>query len=437
MKASFVVLFALGIVFLTPAAANAQGAAPVRLADLEAEALRAHPAIEASARMVDAKRARVAQARALPDPQLSIGYMGDPAPFDVQVGDPSSYRTIGVMQEIPYPGKLALRGRIAAKEAEAETWNTEAVRRRILAEVRMTFFEMASVDKALEITARNKDLLEKFARIAEERYKVGQGLQQDVLRAQVEVSRILQRLTVLRQRRGALEAQMNSLLFRAPDTPIGALAPMEKSPLVYSLDELLEHAVSSSPEIRRQERLIEQSQLAMDLARKEYYPDFSIGWDYQQRPQMPEMYGLRFTVNLPFFQRKKRDAMVNEAGQMQASARQMREAMRTELLWKVKEQYLAARASDDLLALYAKAVVPQSTLALESSLSSYQTGAIDFLSVITNFTTVLDYEISYYEELASHQKALARMEEITGVPLVEPQATPGVTPESGKEVRQP
>src|SRR3990172_5871129 len=134
MKASLAVLLALGLVFLTPAAAHAQGAAPVRLADLEAEAMRLHPAIHASARMVDAKRARIAQARALPDPQLSVGYMGDIAPFDVQVGDPSSYRTIGVMQEIPYPGKLALRGRIAAKEAEAETWSTEAIRRRILAD---------------------------------------------------------------------------------------------------------------------------------------------------------------------------------------------------------------------------------------------------------------------------------------------------------------
>lgn len=436
MKSRLAVLFALGLVCLAPLAANAQDT-PVRLADLEAEALRVHPAIQASARMVDAKRARVAQVRALPDPQLTVSYMGDIAPFDVQVGDPSSSRMVGVMQEIPYPGKLALRGKIAAKEAEAETWSTEAVRRRILVDVRATFFEMASVDKALDITARNKDLLEKFARIAEERYKVGQGLQQDVLRAHVEVSRILQRLTVLRQRRGALEAKMNSLLFRSPGTSIGALAPVEKPPLVYSLDELLERAVADSPEIRRQERLIEQSQLAMDLARKEYYPDFSIGWDYQQRPQMPEMYGLRFTMNLPIFQRKKRHEMVNEAGQMTASARQMREAIRTELLWRVKEQYLAARASDELLALYAKAVVPQSTLALESSLASYQTGALDFLSVITNFTTVLDYEISYYEELAGYQKALARMEEITGVPLVEPQATPTVTPGTEKEMRQP
>src|SRR3970040_935865 len=184
MKAMFAVLFTLGLVFLAPSAAKHQGAPPVRLADLEAEAMRVHPAIHASARMVDAKRARIAQARALPDQQLSTASMGDPAPFDVQVGDPSSYRTIGVMQEIPYPGKLALRGRIAAKEAEAETWSNEAIRRPILAEVRMTFFEVASVDKALEITARNKDLLEKFARIAEERYKVGQGLQQDVLPAQ-------------------------------------------------------------------------------------------------------------------------------------------------------------------------------------------------------------------------------------------------------------
>lgn len=424
MKVRFAVLIVTGLLSLAPTVALAQETAPVRLADLESEALRVHPAILASSRMVDAKRARIAQQRALPDPKLSIGYVGDPAPFDIQDGDPSSYRQIGVTQEIPYPGKLQLRARIAEKEAEAETWNTEGIRRRILAAVRLTYFEMWAVDRALEITERNKDLLEKFARIAEEKYKVGQGLQQDVLRAHVEVSRVMQRLTVLRQRRRALEARMNSLLYRAPDTPIGALEPLEKSPLTYSLDELLEHAVADSPELRGQERRIEQSQLAVDLARKEFYPDFSVGWDYLNRPGLPEMYGLRFEMNLPIFQRKKRQAMVNEAAQTHASAKYVRDAIRTELLWKVKEQYLAARASDELLMLYAQAVVPQSTLALESSLSSYQVGKLDFLTVITNFITVLDYQVSYFEEFANYQKSLARMEEITGVPLVAPQAGP-------------
>jgi len=390
---------------------------PVRLSDLLAEAERNHPALKAGVQMIAAKRARIPQARAWPDPQLSIGYMGDFAPFRTQAGDSSSYRQFGVMQEIPYPGKRELRGKIAAKDVEAEKWNLEASRRRVRAAVELAYYELSAVDKALDITQQNKELLEKLARIAEERYKVGKGLQQDVLRAQVEVSRVLQRLTVLHQRRRTLEAQLNSLLVRPSDSPVAPLAQAEKSVFAYSLEELLQKAVDNFPEIRRQEQLIEQNQLAVNLARRNYYPDFSVAWDYQNRPDFPEMYGLRFTVKLPVFYKSKQRQAVGEASATLAAARHEREAIRTVLFFQVKEQYLMAKASEELLGLYSKAIVPQSTLALESGLAAYQVGSLDFLSLISNFTNVLDYEISYYEELANFQKALARLEEITGIEL--------------------
>lgn len=420
MKRSTRVVTLLAILW-TPAIARPQQAPqpaqPAKLADLVAEAERNHPAVQAAARLVDARRARIPQARALPDPQLSINYMGDFAPFKTQARDPSSYRQFGVMQEIPYPGKRDLRGKIAEKDVEAEKWNVEAARRRVRAGVEIAYYELAAVDKALDITQKNKDLLEKLARIAEERYKVGKGLQQDVLRAQIEVSRVLQRLTILRQRRRTLEAQLNSLLVRPPDSPIGPLAPLDKTVFAYSLEELLQKAVDNFPEIRRQEQLIEQNQLAVNLAQKNYYPDFSVGWDYQNRPDFPEMFGLRFTVNLPVFYKSKQRQAVGEASASLAAARHEREAVRTALFFQVKEQYLMAKASEELLTLYSKAIVPQSTLALESGLAAYQVGTLDFLSLSSSFTNVLEYEINYYEELANYQKALARLEEITGIEL--------------------
>jgi len=422
MRTQQVLIWTLVVLTCTGRAAWAQQPATsadvVKLADLVAEAERKHPAILAAARMVQAKRARVPQARALPDPQLSIGYMGDPAPFKTQANDPASYRQFGVMQEFPYPGKRELRGKIAEKEVDAEGWNVEAARRRVRAEVKLAYFELWGVDRALDTTQKNKDLLEKLARIAEERYKVGKGLQQDVLRAHVEVTRVLQRLTILRQRRRTLEARLNSLLLRPPDSPFGPLEAVEKSSFAYTLDELLEKGVANAPEIRRQEQLIEQSQVAVNLAKRDYYPDFSVGWDYQNRGSgMPEMFGLRFTVNLPVFYKGKQRQALSEASFTLAATREIREAVKTTLLFQVKEQYLTARASEELLTLYAKGIVPQSMLALESALAAYQVGSLDFLSLITNFITVLDYEISYYEELANHQKALARIEEITGIEL--------------------
>ena len=389
----------------------------VNLADLLSEAERVHPAIRAEEQMVEARRAHVPQVKTLPDPTVSVGWMGNIWPFSVQRLDPSSFRGINAMQELPYPGKLGLRGQIAQQDVKVEQWNLEASRRQVRAEVKSTYYELWAVDQALLNTQKNKDLLEKLARIAEEKYKVGKGLQQDVLRAQLEVTRILQTFTLLNQRRQTMVAKLNSLMLRPADRPIGVMTPVEKSPLVYSLDELIEMGVENSPEIRRQQEVIEQSQYAVNLAQREYLPDFRVGYDYWQRPGLPDMHGFNAGINVPIFYKSKQREGVKEAAFTLNGAKQSREAIRTELLFRVKEQYLQAKASDELLTLYTRGLVPQSALALESSLGAYETGTLDFESLISNFKSVLEYEINYYEELASYQKALVNLEQITGADL--------------------
>jgi outer membrane protein, heavy metal efflux system len=207
------------------------------------------------------------------------------------------------------------------------------------------------------------------------------------------------------------------LLLRPPDAPIGGLVPVEESPLVYSLDELIEKGVENYPDIRRQQQLIEQSQYAINLAQKEYLPDFRVGYDYQQRPGIPDMHGFSVGINVPLFYKSKQREGVREAILAQDSAKQSREAIRTALLFQVKEQYLQAKASDELLTLYTRGLVPQSALTLESSMAAYQTGSLDFESLVSNFTSVLQYQVHYYEELANYQKALVNLEQITGVEL--------------------
>jgi outer membrane protein, heavy metal efflux system len=390
----------------------------VTLSQLVAEAERAHPAIKAEAEMIDAKRSRIPQVKSLPDPTVEVGWMGNFRPFSVQHLDPSSYRGVSAMQEFPYPGKLKLRGQIAEKDVEVEQWNLAAVRRQIRAEVKSAYYELSAVDQALAVAQRNKNLLEKLSRIAEEKYKVGKGLQQDVIRSQVEVSRILQTFALLNQRRRTLIAKLNSLLLRPSDASLGTLAPVQKAELNYSLEELAEKGVANSPEIQRQEQLVEQSQVAVNLAQKEYYPDFRVGYDYAQRPDLPDMHGFNVGINIPIFYKKKQREGVLEATFAVESGKQSREAIRTALLFQVKEQYLQAKASDELLTLYSKALVPQSALALESSMAAYQTGSLDFESLLANFQSVLEYEVNYYEELANYEKALVNLEQITGLDLV-------------------
>ncbi len=389
-------------------------------------ALSKNPAIQSATHTVSAERARVSQAGALPDPTFGVGWMGTPRPFSVQTGDPSSYRSLSAMQMLPFPGKRGLRGQIASKEADAGQWDLEAVRRRVVADVKAAYYDYWYYDKAIRTTQENRELLTKLSQIAEARYWVGKGMQADVLRSQVEISMLLQKLTTLEQQRDTAQARLNTLLARDPDSVLPPAADVTgPSPLTYSLDDLYKMARENDPEYQRMQKLVERNQLAMNLAQKDYLPDLSVGYMYEQRPAMPDMHGLTFTVNIPVFYKSKQHEEVRQAKEEELSASSARDSRQNELYFDLKQNYLAAKASENLLKLFSQGVVPQSSLALESSMSAYQVGNVDFVTLIGNFTTVLNYQTDYYRELANYQTSLARMEAVTGAELTTAQPTIG------------
>jgi len=391
--------------------------AHLQLEALVQEALENNPGVQSALRRVEAWRRRVPQARSFPDPVLGVGWMGEIRPFSLMRNDPSSFRSITAKQKIPFPGKLKLRGQIAGREAEAAWWDYETIRRRVAAQVKVTYYDYFYYHQAIEITRKNKDLLGKLAQIAEVRYQVGKGIQQDVLRAQVELSRILQRLTVLEQQEKTAQVRLNTLLYRQPDAPLPPPAALEQSHLTYSLESLYQLARENDTGLQREQQMIERNQLAVNLARKEFYPDLSIAYMYQNRPLMQEMHGVTFSINIPVFYKSKQREGVNEATLELLSARRSRDNRETLLSFEVKQHYLAAKAADELARLYSQAIVPQSSLALDSALAAYEVGSVDFLTVLDSFITVLDYEINYYRELSNYQIALARLEPLVSVPL--------------------
>ena len=390
---------------------------PVGLEGLVGEALQRNPGIQSALRQVEALRHRVPQVKTLPDPTVSAGWAGNITPFSIQKGDPSSTRAFTASQAIPYPGKLKLRGEIADREAEAVWWDYEAARRKLVADVKSAYYDYFAAFKAVEITQKNKDLLQKLSSIAEARYRVGKGVQQDVLRSQVEISLLQQRLTVFEQQQKTAQVRLNTLLFRDPEAPLPSPASFEPATIGHSLDELYTLARGQDTGLQREQRMIERNQYAVSLAQKDYRPDFSVGYMYQQRPGLQDMHGFTVTANIPIFYRTKQREAVREQTEQLASSERSKENRQTELSFAVKQQYLLAKSSEQLLKLYSQAVVPQSSLALESSMASYQVGAVDFLTILTNFTVVLDYEVSYYRELANYQMALANLEPLVGVEL--------------------
>jgi len=382
------------------------------LDELVQQALERNPAILAARRAVDARKSLIAAARTLPDPTVSFETMGNL--LTLQEGDPSSARVLRFSQEIPFPGKLALQGQIATAEADAETWKYEQVRREVVSELKMNYYDLLLAQKLSEVVEKSKTLLQQFSEISEARYRVGQGAQQDILKAQVEVSRLLDRLATLRRERDTAQARINALLYRSPDTPVDPTPEMSKPKFAWTLDQLYEKALANNPDVRISRKEIDRDELAVSLAKKSFYPDFEVEFAYSNRRDLPEMYGLMFKARLPlYFWRKQRPELESATASLLAQRRQYDDTLST-LYFRLKDPFLKISTDANLLELYGSAIVPQATLALESSISSYRVGAVDFLSLLSNQGTVLEYEMKYYEVLTDYCKTLVTLESITG-----------------------
>ena len=390
------------------------------LHELVGEALANNPEIQAAQKRYEAARQRPSQASSLPDPMFSPGWTsnGNPLP-GAQLGvSPTSAIGFMVTQEVPYPGKRGLRGQIAAKDAEAEFQNWQATQLKVLSRLKQAYFRLSYDHSAIPVLERNQILLDRLLRITEARYSVGRAAQQDVFKTQTQISILESRLIQLRRDQAARQAELNALLNRRPRQPMGLPPELRAKQTVRSLDELFALASQQAPMLTRDQRMIERSELAVNLAHKDFYPDFAFSGGYFNQGSMSPMYQARLDITIPLYHQRKQRAALTEQTQMLAQARRSYEATDQNLHFQIQDEFLAAEASWKLLQLYASTTVPQASLALESSLTSYESGAVDFLSVLTNYMSVLEFELNYYEELQNYYLSLSRIEEMIGAPVV-------------------
>ncbi len=385
------------------------------------EALRRNPEILAAQKRVEAARQRPDRESALPDPIFSVGYTsaGKPWPLAGIGREPTANAGVMVSQQIPAPGKTRLRGAMAQRESEAESQEYQQVRLSVVSRVKQAWHRLRYTYAITGLLEKNRDLLGKFLRIAEARYAVGKGTQPDLFRAQTQLSVIETKLERMRQERRSREAEINTLLARALDTPIPR--PPEPTLLEFrqSLEELNAAARENSPMLRRDEKKIQRAELAVNLARKDYYPDYTVSGGYFNMGGMPDMYQFRVDVSVPLWFARKQRAGVAEQAHLLGQARRGLESSETALLFRIKDDYLMAQTSLRLVRMYADTVIPQATLTVESSLPAYETGGVDFLTLLSNLMNVVEYESDYHEELLSFHLALIRLEEMTGLVLIE------------------
>jgi len=414
------VLYGLLIATVLSASPRAQEPARRSLEDVVAEALARNPEITVAERRYDAARQRPAQERSLPDPMVSAGYkaLGNPLPGAGLRTDLGANIGVMVSQSLPYPGKRDLRASVAAREADAEFQQLESTRLSIVARVKQAYYRLAYTYDVSDVLVRNQQLLDTLLRVSENRYAVGQAVQQDVIKAQTQLSILELQLERVRQEQATREGELDALLNRPVTAAPGRPGDLRLVPFDASLEALMAAAIEHAPMLQRDRIMIDRSQVAVEVVRKEYKPDFALSGGYAYAgTMMPPMYEFRFDVTIPL-QRTRRAAAVAEQLSTVEAARSTYESSRLTLQNRLQEDYQMASTSARLARLYRDTVLPQARLALESSMASYQTGTVEFLSVLTNFGTVLEYEMNYFDELAAFHTAVSRLEEMTGTPLV-------------------
>lgn len=417
-------LLALAVSSLPAKQLAAQSTAPPAgspaLTALVADLEQHNPELLAAARAVDMRLARIAPAGAPPDPTFSTGYMSGflRPPFFPSASTPNGFRQFGVSQEIPYPGKLALRSRVASADADVSRWQYEDTRLRLISELKAAYFEYLFIERSFEVVRRNRTVLDQIGSIAEVRFSVGKASQPDVLRSQLEISRLLQRTFLLERQRLALQADINRLAYRPPDTPVPIAEPLLLRSLDTSLADLRSQAAARFPGVKRDEQQIARTQQGLTLAKKEQLPDLGVNVTTQKGPGMEWMYGVDFMVRVPIFWQRKQRPMVAEATAALEEARHMRDATVAEATARVDQEYAAVTSAKRLMDLYSDSVLPQARLTLESSTAAYEVGTIDFLTLLTNVTVVLESEIGYEEQTSQFRQALARLERLVATELI-------------------
>lgn len=391
------------------------------LSELIAETLKNNPEIRAAAQEHQAAQQRVGPAGALDDPQVEIGVLYMPIAASPFRTEDMTMKMIGLAQALPFPGKRDLREAVASKDAEAIEYGYQETINRIVHDLKTAYFDLGLTLELIKLVEKNKQTLEHFLRIAEERYQVGQGSQADVLKAQTQVSRTMDRLIGLAREQPMFETN----LLRALGRGMGSKAPTPLPVQLYhepalKLEALYEAALIQRPRLLALKSLIARSEKVLDLAQKDYYPDFTPRLMYGQRESRLDGTGradeVSFTVtmNLPVWRKSKLEPRVSEALALRDQAMSLHQAQINEIAATLRQQLAVAEQSYKSAQLYQSTILPQARLTVESSLSAYKVNRVDFLTLLDNQMTVFDYETSLVTAIASYHKALAEIELLVG-----------------------
>ncbi|MFZ0579707.1 MAG: TolC family protein [Candidatus Acidiferrales bacterium] len=393
------------------------------LTDALQEAEQNNPQIQAARQDWQAAKQVPSQVSTLPDPQFSVQQfsVGSPRPFAGYTNSNFAYIGLGVSQDLPYPGKLRLKGEIAKRDADVVQQGYESVRRSVLAEVKSTYFQLGYLSKTLGILESDGELLQQVEQAADARYRSGMGNQQDLLQAQVERTKLLREITMHHLEMAKAQARIKQLLNRTQSSPDVEPSELPETPLPYTFEKLLSAMKAQNPEISGAEKMVERQKLQVDMAHKDFYPDFNVQYMWQRTDpaQFRAYYMFTFGVRVPIYRsRKQRPELAQAEAELSRSHSEW-ESQSQQAASEVKVQYETAQKTAELLKIYKEGLVPQARAEFQAGIAAYQNNRQDFQSLLASFLDVLHIDEEYWKSIAERETALARLEELTGLSLRE------------------
>lgn len=387
-----------------------------------AEALQNNPGLREAGHKISASKEVPPQAGSLDDPVLKFELKNLPVNTFSFSQEAMTQKQVTITQKFPFPGKLGLKTEIAEKDVEIAEENYEEIKLRIVREVKRSYYELNFVMAAIDIVKQNKELLRQFVTIAETKYSVGKGIQQDVLKAQVELSRILDELIRLDKLQKNEQARLNTLMNRLPQAPLSISRGIAKTRFPYVIDDLQRLAEQNRPFLKGIKSLIERFDRSYQLARKQYYPDFNIGFRYGQRQdslsaRRPDFVSAFVGINIPIWFKTKQTRKAAEERHKLDMAREKYNNARNQVFLKIKEILDKEAEGEQLLKLIKTAIIPQASQSLESALAGYPVEKVDFITLLDNQMTLFRWKIKYQRILAKYEKNLADLEHVVGKSL--------------------
>lgn len=405
-------LSALAIAMGGPSLA-AQAADTLSLSQAQEEARRANSGLQAARLNADAAAARVGPAGALPDPQLSFAFMNRPI-NDFGTDQPMTMNAIQYSQRFPWPGTLGFARERARFLANATRLDADDAELMLAARVASVYYEIGYLDRAVQVMEETRDLLRDFHHISSAMYAVGRGVQQDVLQAQVAIAQMDEDITVMQQQRIAMTARLNALMGRAATRPIPAVALPTPDAMLADADSLVARATRRRPALRAAHERVEAAQAGYRAARRAVYPDFNVTLGYGQRPQFEDFATLMVGVSVPLWMGARQLPLREEARAMRYAEEARERDLYNETFARLVELRAEAERAQSLATLYATAVLPQAHAAVESALSAYRVGQVDFTTLVRSELTVNQYEIESLRLAAQFHRAVAAIEALVG-----------------------